>query len=373
MPQSQGTHRDLTRAIPIAFDWRKVCLGAAGTALFGVGLGVWVPLATLGRHDLGSLPALLGALEPAGVAAHLVATAVWGLCVFSLFGGGIARLAAIEFCTGRRASLRDGFGFARGRYRAFFWSPTGALLLAGVFLLLSSAGGLLGRVSLLGLGPTLVALFQPISLVFSVVVVSLTVGTLCAWGLMFGAVAVENTDNFDAVSRALNYLYGCPWHAAGYRLAALFYGLVASALALGVGGSIWAASHLAVGLGMGPAHQRLTGLFSEQLGLGGAGAPTNVYSVIYAVVGALYLCGIAGYCVSYLFSSQVIQYLLLRQRNDGPAVTEIALEDPEPEHDLALAAYLFDSELEEEEEGVPSPPVEEDPSRELEGVPGSHP
>lgn len=41
---------------------------------------------------------------------------------------------------------------------------------------------------------------------------------------MYGAIAYENTDTFDAVSRTYNYVFARPWRLGFYTVIAAFYG-----------------------------------------------------------------------------------------------------------------------------------------------------
>jgi hypothetical protein len=45
-------------------------------------------------------------------------------------------------------------------------------------------------------------------------------------GLMYPTIAVESSDSFDAISRSYSYIFGKPWRAAFYALAALVYGVI---------------------------------------------------------------------------------------------------------------------------------------------------
>ncbi len=61
-----------------------------------------------------------------------------------------------------------------------------------------------------GVGAILVALVLPLLLVFNLIVLLLTIG-ICAWPLMAVTIAAENSDTFDALSRAYNYLLMRPF------------------------------------------------------------------------------------------------------------------------------------------------------------------
>jgi alcohol dehydrogenase class IV len=56
--------------------------------------------------------------------------------------------------------------------------------------------------------------------------VDLVIGLGGGVNLMFGAIAYENSDAFDAVSRSLSYVYARPWRLAFYTLLATVYGSI---------------------------------------------------------------------------------------------------------------------------------------------------
>jgi hypothetical protein len=85
--------------------------------------------------------------------------------------------------------------------------------------------GLVCRVFPWGIGAVVVALLLPLLLACSLAVVTIGVGAV-AWTLMPAAVAAEDSDHFDALSRAYSYLYQRPvafalWGALSLGLAAL--------------------------------------------------------------------------------------------------------------------------------------------------------
>lgn len=321
--------RDLLRSVSNALDWRKCVLGGASVGVFVIGLELLLLICTLGRHGLitalqvalaidGDKPAQLGL----GVAMLAVA-ALWASYVYAYFGGAIARLAAIEAATGRRAPLREGLAFAKVHFRGLFWAPAGALLVALLLLLPAPLAGLVGR--LWGVGPSLVAACFPLLLASAAAGLLLAMGTAAAWGLMTSAVAVEETFAFDAASRALGYLCGRPWHALGYRLISWLIGALVTALAVAFAYLIWRTTDTLVASTMGPQHGKMTAMLPALL----AGELTRGGSfggLVYSLVAAGYAALTLGVPISYITTSGVVQYLLLRRHLDGTSMREIQLD-----------------------------------------------
>jgi hypothetical protein len=52
------------------------------------------------------------------------------------------------------------------------------------------------------------------------------IGTVAGGHLMFPAIAYENSDNYEAVSRSFSYICIRPWRMAGYAILASVYGAI---------------------------------------------------------------------------------------------------------------------------------------------------
>lgn len=137
---------------------------------------------------------------------------LWALLVWSLFGGAIARMAAVQFATGERIGVRGGLKFALRQLQNYMTAPF--LPLAGIGCLLAfnavlgAIAGLLGSVgeAILGVAWGLV-LFC--GFLMALLVISVSVG----WPLMVAAVSTEDSDGFDGLGRANGFLLDRPWRA----------------------------------------------------------------------------------------------------------------------------------------------------------------
>jgi hypothetical protein len=142
---------------------------------------------------------------------------LWLLLVWSIAGGMICRTAATSFTS----DLTDAFGrlldFIGRKWRSF----VGLFLLPIVGILLCMIpcyfAGLLLSWTVTG---WLAALLWPIALLFGFLIALLGVGFVVGWPMGFAALATEDSDAFDAVSRVFSYVYQRPMHFLLYLLLA---------------------------------------------------------------------------------------------------------------------------------------------------------
>ena len=180
----------------------------------------------------------------------------WTIAVWALFGGAIARIAAIYLTRGETlgpiTALRSAF---------FKWPSTAgapacsyvAIAIAAVPLIVV---GLLLRLDLFAF---LLGALWLVVLTGGLALAIMAIGLLFGWPLMWSTVAVEQTDAFDGISRGYAYLYQRPFHLVFFILVATALGLAAQvALSAFVETSIGATRWLA-GVGAGEAHS--TALF----------------------------------------------------------------------------------------------------------------
>lgn len=347
MATPHGDARDLLRAASVALDWRKCWLGAAAVLAIAIGLELLVSGSSLGRWHLYQVPwvAMSADVDPVARVftwVWLISGGLWTLLVLAYYGGAIARLAAIELTTGQRGRLDQGRRYARRRLRAFFYGPIGALVVVGLFCVPGLLAGLLGRVG--WIGPPLAAVAAPLVLASTLLATLLLLGALAGWGLMFAAVAIEESDSFDAISRALFYLFDRPWHALGYRLVVWLCGAFAYAVVLSIGAAAWVGSEWLISLTMGAQLEQLTTL-PHAIVTGRPLPPLTLAGVTYTGVAAAYIAALLGVGLSYAYSSAVAEYLLLRQQVDGTSPTEMQLDEPvEPPGELSFDPLLLDDE-----------------------------
>jgi hypothetical protein len=170
------------------------------------------------------------------------------LLIWSVFGGMICRIAALQFARDELIGIRDAFDFVRRRlWGGFFLAPLAPIIGVLALGILLALGGLF--LSIPFLGNTLGALFFFLAVLAGLAIAVLSVGLVGGGSLLWPAIAVEGTTSFDAFSTSFHYVYTRPWRSAWYGVVALAYGSVCW-LVIGFFArlTLWA-THAFVGLG----------------------------------------------------------------------------------------------------------------------------
>lgn len=266
--------------------------------------------------------------------ADAITRLLWGLVVWSIFGGAIGRIAAVQFARDQQVGLRSALKFSLSRFFGYLSAPL--LPLSGVALLwgLCVIGGWLGRIPG-DVGDAILGVLWGLELVFGLIMAVILIGVAAGWPLMFATIGVEGTDGFDGLSRMYNYVFERP----------LYY-LWQSGLSLLFGsGSIffvWMMTqllvHLAIwGVSWGHGYEETVALVSGAPPMTAGGLysglfrditpTTNIGSqLIYAWM-CLLATLVMGFVYSYFWTSATIIYFTLRRSVDANDVDEVYLED----------------------------------------------
>lgn len=251
----------------------------------------------------------------AGAVICIALCGLWGLAVWSLFGGMITRVAVVQFAADERVGFMAALRFAAAKWPAYFlaplWPLLGIVLCAiGVFI-----PSLLANVNA---GLVLVGLIWPLALALGFVMAMLMLGLLFGWPLMAATISAEGTDSFDALSRSYAYVFQRPLHYLFYAVVASLFGalgwlLVANFTALIVTMTHWAASWAVAEARMGT----LAGSPGELGEIAGVGT-----GLIAFWVGCMKLLAV-GFLYSYFFAAAACIYLLLRRNVDATEMDEV--------------------------------------------------
>lgn len=296
---------------------------------------------------------------------YFVLCGVWELFVWAVFGGAIARIAALKFTRDEAPDFPGALRHSLSKISSYGMAPLLALGGAAVFGVQLAILGWVMRLDFLAM----VAGFAwPFTLLLGLLMAILLIGALVGWPLMWATVGVEGTDAFDALSRSYAYVYQRPLRLLWYVLFAAVLAAVSMFIVKLFATSAIALGNWAVSWGLDDATFRnvVTRLPGEPVGArasevsGAAAAPTVVAEgpaltgepAIQAEVaeekpqeltgtewmaakairfwksllGAL----AAGYQAGFLFVAAVGVYLLLRKDIDGAEMDEVYVED-EPE------------------------------------------
>ena len=155
---------------------------------------------------------------------YFLCVLIWTVVVWSVSGGAITRIAAVQVARGEKLGLVEALNFVRKRLLSYVTAPLFPLLFIFVLIVAMILFGLPVLIPIFG--DILVAgLFWPVMIVVGLLMAIALVG-LVGWPLMSATVSAEGTDSWEAVSRAYSYVYQKPWHFIWYSLVALLYGAI---------------------------------------------------------------------------------------------------------------------------------------------------
>ncbi len=307
------------------------------------------------------------------------------LAICAVFGGAIARIAALEFCRQERISIGQALGFSCSKALSFFSAPLIPILLSAAAGLMLALGGLAGSIPYAG--DIFLLLFMLIAIPVGMGIAFLLIGLIAGSGLMYPTIAVEGSDSFDSMGRTFSYIFGRPWHAAFYGLAAIIYGAITYLfvrlfLYLGL-----LATHttLAWGVLRGPADGPGSGVhpYADKLDLfwpqptftqlfrGLNWDALNGWEVIWAFGIGIFVFLVASvafaYLLSYYFSASTIIYCLLRRKIDATDLDEAYTEEFDQQLDWAAEAAETETAEQEPDKAEPAEePKDASPDKEAE-------
>ena len=260
------------------------------------------------------------------------------LLIWSLFGGAICRMAAVDFASDESHPLDEGISFTLKRFGSFFWSPLVPFIVVIILMMCASLVGVVGRIPVVG--EPLMGLFSFVAIFLSWLAVLVL---LCG---VFGAIfcwptiATEGTNAFDAISRSFNYILARPWKTVWCLLVAMVYGSVCMAF---VGAFTWAMLALALkcmAFGMGEEAFANVGAIAALAGdwriLPGVSTTQVIAGMAMKVFFILFWGFALGFMCSYKFTAWTLIYFVIRRDVDGTDMSEVflpetqeALEGPE--------------------------------------------
>jgi hypothetical protein len=256
------------------------------------------------------------------------------LATLSLAGGAICRIAAIEFARDGKMRIGRAWRFSRRRFASLIAAPIGPVVIACLLGLPIVVLGLLGNIPYAG--ELLTGLLLPLAFILAPFIVVLLIGAAGGFGLLFPAIAYEDSDSFDAISRCVSSVYAKPWRLAFYTLTAAIYG---AACYLFVRFFTFALLGITYGLlQAGLDDAKLQAIWPQPTFaalLGGSAVAPKIWSLgVAAVLIRIWVLAAAGLMVSFLisfyFTASTIIYALMRNRVDGTGLDEV-YEAPEQE------------------------------------------
>jgi hypothetical protein len=153
---------------------------------------------------------------------YFLCVMIFTLCVWSLFGGAITRIAAVQVARNERIGLFEAIRFARKRLLYYVTAPLFPLIFVFGLVVIMALFGFLHMIPILG-DIAFSGLFWWLMLGFGLLCAIALVG-LIGWPLMSATISTEGTDSWEAVSRSYTYVFQKPWQYIGSGVVAILYG-----------------------------------------------------------------------------------------------------------------------------------------------------
>ena len=249
--------------------------------------------------------------------------------VMSLAGGAIYRIAALQFAQGEKPSLAQAVRFGTKKFTAVLAAPitpVAVIIVIGLFVILL---GLIGNIPVVG--EVLTGLFLPLSLMAAFFITVILIGAVAGLNLMVPAIAYEDSDCFDAVSRSFGYVYAKPWRMGFYTVVATVYGAICYVFVRFFAFVLLWTTYQFLQVGFVQDNKKLQALWPEPA-FGGfldsvAPVPDAWPMWLGSVLIRIWVLAIVGLMVSFLisfyFSANTVIYALMRNRVDNTPLDEV--------------------------------------------------
>tara|TARA_R110002111_G_scaffold18931_2_gene46232 strand:- start:57633 stop:58910 length:1278 start_codon:yes stop_codon:yes gene_type:complete len=259
--------------------------------------------------------------------AYATTQLLWAIIVWSVFGGAITRIAAIQFAQDEHIGFLAALRFSLKRILSLVSAPLLPFAGIGFFWSLCLLIGLLGNIP--EAGGIIVSLLWGLTFLFAFVMSLILLITLAGWPLMMTTVSVEDSDGFDGLSRIFSYLFARIWYFLWLVIVTLCYGSICLLFAEMLIQLVSYLSFWGVSWGMGPAETEK--LFNQN--------QNTLATTISTGWGSVLRILFSGFIVSFFWSANTVIYFLLRKCDDGTPLDHVynAEEDAEQAADLPLA------------------------------------
>ncbi|MGR3220342.1 MAG: hypothetical protein ACUZ8H_11085 [Candidatus Anammoxibacter sp.] len=263
------------------------------------------------------------------------------LAIWSIIGGAITRIAAVEYAKDESVRLIEAVKFSFKRFWSYFCSPLVPVIGVIFFALCNVIGGLVGKLGVFG--DLFVAIGFPLALISSFMITFIGVVGVVGLSLMFPTISAEGSDAFDAMSRAYSYVLSRPRKYFTYFFISTFYGIVCIMLVGILACFVVNITFDTVSVGMGqkfkdimaavkinPGYCSLVGVSAHDFRTGIA-TLANLPEKLLALSILLSLIAIKtlvfGFGLSYCCSAKTIVYFLMRKDVDETEITDVYMEE----------------------------------------------
>ena len=266
--------------------------------------------------------------------ANAVTRLLWSLIVWSIFGGAICRIAAVQFARDQQIGVRRALVFSLSRFFGYFSAPLMPFVGIAILWTLCVIGGWIGRIPG-GVGDGLLGVLWGLELLFGFLMAVVLIGVALGWPLMFATISVEGTDGFDGLSRAYNYVFERPLYFIWQAILTLLYGSIAIFFVCVMAQFL---THLTV-WGVSWGHPRAEAFVSGSPAIIIPDPPAVDAAASFGLqISSAWMCALAvlvvGFIYTFFWSSATITYFLLRHSVDGNDFDEVFVEESEDKDEL---------------------------------------
>ena len=274
------------------------------------------------------------------ISQHPVYFTIYGLfflSVWSIFGGAIARIAAVHVARDEKISIRQALRFSTSKFLSFLSAPVIPMLIVLIVGLVVAIGGFLTNIPFLG--PILVGALFFLALAAGFVMTLVILGLIGGFNLMYPTIAVEGSDSFDAISRSFSYLYARPWRLAFYTMVSVIYGgltyafvrffiylmLIVTHFAAGLFVFVQSDSRAPLWNAMWPG-PLINGRLAYSVDFGALGFGQRIGAFLILVWVYLVVALLGAFVISFYFSANTVIYYLMRREVDATELDDVYLE-----------------------------------------------
>ena len=264
---------------------------------------------------------------------------LFSLLVFSIAGGAICRGAALHFSKDEKPGMSPCIRFALKKFLSLFFAPMAPVILVALLGLVIVFGlGLITNIP--WVGELILALCFIVVLFAGLLMAFTIIWAAAGVNLMFGAIAYENSDTFDAVCRSFNYVYSRPWRLGFYTLLTAVYGSISYLFIRFFAFVLLSISRWFLQLGIFT-HSSRAELFDKLMviwprpeffnflgnGLDVSKNPTEYVAAFVVYLMVLIISGLViSFAVSLYFSAGTVMYCLLRNKVDSTPLDKVFIE-----------------------------------------------
>jgi hypothetical protein len=304
----------------------------------GMGLGEWLAMSPLTAAWHWMTRPFLTTLSSGGTVQSMwiaILSGLWALVVWALFGGAIARMAAVGLATGDRVGLASAMRFAARKWVSLVFAP----LMPVIGIILCAVPiAILGLLMGADVSAIIAAVLWPLALLAALVMALLAVGLIFGWPLMAATIATEGTDAFDALSRSYAYVFQRPLHYLFYAVVAALLGLAGWLLVASFAAGVITLSEWSVAWTVTDERMRL--LAGQSAGSRGEieGIATGLFAFWTGCVKAIAL----SFQFAFFWAVAACLYLLLRRDVDSTEMDEVYFDEDATEETYGLPPMKTD-------------------------------